>query len=67
MLLPPLTMGTTRTMADQVVFERFITDYEGIEGLVDKVREQVIAWFDSNGRNDTLFKLVVDTNPSRGG
>ena len=54
-------------MADQVVFERFVTDYEGIEGLVDKVREQVIAWFDSNGRNDTLFKLVVDTDPPRGG
>ena len=54
-------------MADQVVFERLITDYEGIDGLVDKVREQVGAWFDSNGRNDTLFKLVVDTDPRRDG
>ena len=53
-------------MADIEVFERIITDYEGIDGLVDKMKEQVIAWFDSNGRNDTLFKLVVNTHPQGG-
>ena len=54
-------------MADVVAFERLITDYEGIEPLLDKMREQVIAWFDGNGRNDTLFKLVVDANPPKTG
>ena len=61
-----MMMGMFPTMADVLAFERLITDYEGIEPLVDKVREQVAAWFDSNGRNDTLFKLVVDTTPKMG-
>ena len=56
-------LGMTLTMADIEVFERIITDIEGVDGLVDKMKEQVIAWFDSNGRNDTLFKLVVNTHP----
>ena len=38
-----------QTNQDTVVFERIITDIEGVDGLVDKVKEQVIAWFNSNG------------------
>lgn len=52
-------------MANQEVGRRLITNYEGIELFVDYVREQTIAWFDSNGRNDTLFTLMVDDDPAR--
>ena len=54
-------------MAEALILERLITDYEGIEPLVDRVREQVTAYFDSNHQNDTLFKLVVNLEPGRDG
>ena len=54
-------------MADEVMTERIITDYEGIEPFVDDLRKKVTGGFVANGRNDTLFKLVVVWDPSEEG